>query len=250
MEKRLVHWQRYNHDEKGFNYLEIHEDGSLIDRRFQKRTGVPHLYEETDRLEKDIDAEIVIEKLNFPTPGKHEEKDIADHVEKMKTFPVEEWQSARGEAERYQDGSEEDMSVDYHSLLVIGKEDLPDHLQAALFRTMFPIVKFRIEKEEGVVFRKKDPERLAVRFVPELNERLYFYLYAKEKHLSTTGDALFALHTQQCEEGFCETDFEGYVDNMVQAISADLGRYHDLIVTQRNRRAMIDTDDTGDLYPR
>ncbi len=250
MEKRMVHWQRYNHDEEGFNYLEIHEDGTLFDRRFEKSAGDPHIYDETERKEWRPAASIIIERLDFPVPGKHKEEDVAAHTEKVKAFPVEEWQTARREADRHQDGSEDDMRVDFHSLLVIEKADLPPHLQEVLKRTMYPIVKFRIEKEEGVVLRKKDPERLAVRFVPELNEHLYFYLHAKEKHLATTGDRLFALHTQQCEEGFCETDFEGYVESMVQAISADPERYHDLMVRQRNRRAMIDTDETGDLYPR
>ena len=250
MEKRLVHWQRYDYDETGFNYLQIYEDGTLIDRRFQKKTAAPYLYVEEKRDERKLKAAIVIERLDFPTPGKHQEEDIATHIEKVQTFPVEEWPSARKEAERYQDDSKEDMSVDYHSLLVIEKEDLPKRLPVVLTRTMFPIVKFRIEKEEGVVLRKKDPERLAVRFVPELNEHLYFYLHAKEKHLATTGDRLFALHTRQCEEGFCETDFVTYVDNMVKNISEDPERYHDLMVRQRNRRAMIDTDETGDLYPR
>lgn len=250
MEKRLVHWQRYNHDETGFGYLEIFEDGNIIDRHYQKRTDDPHRYQETKKNSWEGKASIVIEKLAFPAAGKHDEEEVPAHVEKVKTFPVEEWPLARKEAERYQDHSEDDLRIDYHSVLVIEEQSLPEHLRGVLSRTMFPIVKFRIEREEGVVIRKKDPERLAVRFVPELNEHLYFYLHAKEKHLATTGDALFALHTQQCEEGFCESDFEGYVADMVRVISEDPERYHDLMVKQRNRRAMIDTDDIGDLYPR
>ncbi len=250
MEKRMLHWQRYNLDETGFNYVEIYEDGEVRDRRFKKRHDKPYLYDEVETDTTQVDANILIEKLSIPQEGKITESEVQSCLETVERFPASEWASAREMVERLQSESQQDLRVDYHSLLEFDRQALPEALRKEVERTKLPIVPFRVEHQDGIFVRKEEPERLSIRFVPELNERLYFYLHAREKHLSTTGDRLFALHTQQCEEGFCEADFESYVEDMVRAFTEDPERYHDLIVKQRNRRAMIDTDEIGDLYPR
>ncbi len=250
MEAKMVHWQRYCYDEHGFRLLEVFENGRVMVRHFVKREDEFHLYKETRREDFHVQGNIEVEKVDFGNDGKLHEKELLKHVETIRQYPLEEWTEARTHVLRLQDESASHLSHDYHSLLHLDEDSLSNELKDTLTRRHFPIVKFRFENKGGMLFREEYPERLEIRFGPELNERLYFYLHTRQQHLTTTGDNLFALHTKHCAADFCETDYEGYIDAMIEEVRNHPRRYHDLITKQRDRRAMIETDETGDLYPR
>ncbi len=250
MEAKMVHWQRFHYDEHGFELLEVFEDGKIMVRRFQKRDDDTRFYKETKREDFTAHGKIVVEKADFGREGKIQDKELSQKVETVKEYPLEEWQEARKHVQKLQDDSADSVTHDYHSLLLVEGENLSTELKDMLVGRVFPIMKFRFENRGGTLYKETYPERLEIRFLPELNERLYFYLHAKQQHLTTTGDNLFALHTKHCDADFCETDFKDYIESMLEEIRNQPVRYHDLITKQRDRRAMIETDDIGDLYPR
>ncbi|MFP4078701.1 MAG: hypothetical protein ACLFUQ_06120 [Candidatus Izemoplasmataceae bacterium] len=250
MEPKIVYWKRYGFNDYGFSLVEIFEDGHLLDRSFKALNDARMMFRETKSETHEIEGEILVERVDFTDEGRLHVHEVDDHAETMKTYPLDDWQKARRDVEKLQDDSINNMRHDYDSLIQIKKSTLPEHLQSVVEGDHFPIVKFRYEKEGKTLIRKRYPERLEIRFVPEINERLYFDLLTETNHLTTTGDNIFAIHTQDCEKDFCVTDFEDYIATMLKKISDNPDHYHDLILKQRERRVKIDTEEMGDLYPR
>ncbi len=250
MEPKIVYWRRYDFNDHGYKLVEVFENGKVLDRSFKALNDARMMFRETDQSTHEVEGDILIERVDFTNDGRLPVNDVKEQSETMKTYALSDWQKARRDAEKLQDDSVDNMRHDYHSLLEIDKAALPEHLQAIVEKTAFPIVKFRYEKEGKTLIRKRYPERLEVRFVPEINERIYFDLLTETNHLTTTGDNIFAIHTQDCKTDFCVTDFEDYIANMLKNMKENPEHYHDLILKQRERRVQIDTEEMGDLYPR
>lgn len=250
MEPKIVHWQRYDFNDYGFSLVEIFEDGRILDRSFKALNDGRMMFEEKRNEKHELKGEIVVERVDFTDEGRLPVDEVEDHAETMKTYSLEQWQKARRDIEKLQDDSIDNMRHDYDSLLVIDRGSLPDDLKKVVTKDDFPIVKFRYDKEGKTLVRKRYPERLEVRFVPEINERIYFDLLTENNHLTTTGDNIFAIHTQDCKADFCVTDFEDYIATMLRNMKENPNYYHDLILKQRERRVQIDTEEMGDLYPR
>ena len=250
METKIVFWKQYDVDEDTFSLLEVFEDGRVLDRSFKAQKKGRRLFDETNRKSYTLNAEILIEKIEFDKDGKLEVNKFDKNTEIYQTFTLNQWQKARKVIEKLQDDTIENMCVDYHSIIHLKKDTLPEHLRKLLNKKHFTIVNFRYEKEGSTLIKKRYPERLETRFVPQINERIYFDLLTENNHLTTTGDNIFALHTQDCEKDFCVTDFEDYIANMLKKIKDNPKHYQALFMKQRTRRVEIDTEQTGDLFPR
>jgi len=250
MEQKIVYWKQYDIHEDTFSLVEVFEDGHVLDRSFEAEKKGLKRFTETNRETHDLNGSIHIEKITFDKEGKLDVDRFDNSTEVHKTFKTDEWQTARKEVEKLQDDTIEDMQIDYHSVLCIEEKGVPEKLLKLFGGTKFVIVNFRYEKQGSTLVKKRYPERLETRFVPEINERIYFDLHTESNHLTTTGDNIFALHTQDCEKDFCVSDFEDYISIMLKKIKDNPKYYQDLIMKQRNRRVEIDTEQTGDLFPR
>jgi len=250
MEPKIVYWKQYDIHEDTFSLVEVFEDGHVLDRSFKAEKKGLKSYSEEGRETHDLHGNIHIEKITFAKEGKLDVDKFDNSTEVHKTFKTDEWQKARKDVESLQDDTIEDMQVDYHSILAIDEKGVSEKLLKLFGGTKFVIVNFRYEKQGSTLVKKRYPERLETRFVPEINERIYFDLHTENNHLTTTGDNIFALHTQDCEKDFCVSDFEDYISIMLKKIKDNPKYYQDLIMKQRNRRVEIDTEQTGDLFPR
>lgn len=250
MDSKVVFWKRYKFEETGFNVLEICEDGTALDRRFEKQDENHWLYKEVRRDAHQLKGKILIEQIDFGDDGKINESDLAKSIKTVETYELSQWSEARDRAQTRQNLTIESLKEDFHSVIDIEESSVPSSLKQHLPHLNFPIIKFRYENEMGVIMRKAKPRRIETRFVPEINETIYFYLDAGQENLTTTGDNIFSIDTKHCEPDFCESDFDAYIIKMIQEMKNDPKTYHEMFVTQRNRMAMLDTDVIGDLYPR
>lgn len=250
MERKVVFWKRFAYKESGYKVLEICDDGTALLRTFENQKDEDWLYKEVDQDETPLQGKILIEHVDFGEDGKIKAEALPNKVKTMETYELKDFASARDRVQTRQNLSLSTLKEDYHSILVLEPSSIPEHIKNLLPDTTFPIIKFRYENDNGVLLRKEKPRRLETRFIPELNETIYFYLDTGQENLTTTGDNIFSIDTKHCEPGFCETDFDAYIQDMVKDMKANLKQYHDLFVRQRNRMAMLDTDVIGDLYPR
>ncbi len=250
MEKKRIHWKRYNHAETGFKLIEVMEDGEIVKRTHGECHDEDKFYCEKDRETFDAGKEIRLDKVDFGKDHKLEKDDIADAVKVLETFEPGDWQAARERVKQFQKEVEDDLSTDYHTLLVLDADKLDAETNEVLKETKFPIVLCRYKRKNSTMIRVKHPDEVRVEYVAALDEKLYFHHHPESKHLNMTGDDLFALHAVYYKDEDTENVFDRYVDDMLKDVHDNIKYYRRLIDQQRNRRAMHDTDMTGDLYPK
>jgi hypothetical protein len=250
MQKKIVYWKTYNQSETGYTLVEIYEDGTLLKRRFEKNQKDPFTYKELSSTPCDSKGEIVLEQITFDEASKVSKHHLPENLKRLETYALKDWKDARKKIRSLQKEALDNLSIDYHTVLKLDQESICDDIRDELDRFEFPIVKYRVVSDGDYLKRKKYPEQLSIEFFPSLNEKLYFHHIPENKHLNMSGDNLFALDTTYTEGIEDEEHFWTYIHEMLNKVSVNLKHYQTLITKQRERRAMLETDVLGDLYPR
>ena len=250
MKARVVYWKRHDYTENGFKLIEVLENGTIIRRTFAKSNNKQMIFNETHREDYQAKGSIAVEKIDFGSDGQLKKSSCEDKISVVSSFDLSDWETAKQTVLNYQKETEDNLNIDYHTMLYLEKDSVLTFLKQGLKRYDFPIIKFRFNYDADYFKREKYPEKLEIVFVPLLNEKLYFHYFPESDHLSMTGDDLFALDIRECSEKVPCVSFLDYVDEKIEAVNNNPKYYQTLINKQRERRAMLDTDVTGDLYPR
>ncbi len=250
MRPKIVYWKRFNYRESGFDLAEIFEDGKLVIRKFINHKNDEQYYEEVDVKTIDLQGEIRIEKVEFGNEDFLSKTDLLKRISVTETFDIAEWETARETIRQLQKDTIDQLDIDYHSMLVLDENLFPEEVRAQFERFDYPIVKFRFNFDKEKIKRLEYPEKISIEFIPELNEKLYFHHFPQNNLLTMTGDDLFALHTEYHEEKITDETFLDYIFKMTDNIAKNKRYYRELVNKQRERRAMLETDIIGDLYPR
>lgn len=251
MNASIVFWQRQNYSEKGFTLIEISEDAKLYKRVFKNFAGdyKDLCFEEKDCETKDLDATIEIRKVEFGDDSRIEKDDIYTKSEVVKTFTADKWQDARTYVRDMQDEVKTNEHVDYFSDIVFDKDVLSSYINGD-FKARHTVVPLRVDNQNSHFKREIDADQFAVIYVPVINEKIYFHHTLTTNHVSVTGDNLFDLDTKATHANLEEGSLLEYIETIRNDIESDPNRYRKLITQQRKRRAMVDTDVIGDLFPR
>jgi len=250
MQRRIVYWKRHSYSESGFDLVEFFEDGQILKRRFERDKDNTTLYKETQNQVVTAKGQIVIEKVTFDQDGHLKKAELSKHTEALETYAPEDWQKARKKVRKLQEKVKDDLTTDYHSLLKLEENSIPEETLKLTDRTQFPIVKYRVRSDKETLMRKEAPEQVSVEFIPVLNEKLYFHYIPKTKHCNVSGTELFALETYDCKNNTTEEEFWDFMDSVLKKVHGNEEKYRALIDAQREQRAMHETDVLGDLYPR
>jgi len=250
MRPRLLHWERKNFHANQFDLVEFYEHGEVLKRTFQKQVTDFVYYEETHQETYKIKGKIRLDKVTFDEHHKLLNKDLVNNTQEIKTFEVTKWKEAEEYIRKLHDDTVKDLSSDYRLVFVVDAESQTDENPLPKERKEFQITFFRAVTTTQYIQRLENPENLAIIFVPELNESLYFHYIPEANHITLTGDNLFALSTKVVKNKLNEYEFFDTVQVMLEDVKDNIKYYHTLIIKQRDRRAMLETDIMGDLYPR
>ncbi len=250
MRPRLIHWERKNYRSNEFDLIEFYENGEVLKRTFQKQVKDYVYYEETLKETYQIKGKIRLDKVTFDEHQKLQNIDLIKNKQEIKNFEVEHWEEAQEYIRKLHDDTVHDLTTDYRLVFVVDKESQTDENPLPKERKEFQITYFRAVTTTQYIHRLENPENLAIIFVPELNESLYFHYIPEANHITLTGDNLFALSTKVVKNKLNEYEFFETVQDMLKDVKENIKYYHMLIIKQRDRRAMLETDVMGDLYPR
>jgi hypothetical protein len=251
MNASIVFWQRQNYSEKGFTLIEISEDAKLYKRVFKNFAGdyKDLCFEEKDCETKALDATIEIRKVDFGKDSRIKKEDIHTKSEVIKTFDSNKWQEARDYVRKMQDKVKDNEHMDYFSDIVFDKNVLSTYINGEV-KARHTIVPLRVDNENSHFKREIDADQFAVIYVPVINEKIYFHHTLTTNHVSVTGDNLFDLDTEATHANLDEESLLEYIETIRKDIEDNPDHYRKLITQQRKRRAMVDTDVIGDLFPR
>lgn len=252
MKRKRLYSERLHYNEQGFDVIDVCEDGTVLTRHFVKtsKSGHYHTYKETERSSFKPEGKIRIDKVDFSNEPKIRKTEFENHLTTIATFTLDEWKEARKQVVELQKETEDDLTVDYQSVLELDESSVKERIPSPSNKKAFTIVSVRATMHYATIERTKHPEQLAFVYIPELNENLYINHIPGHKHITVTGDNLFALETRQTDETLSDDDFWRTVETIEAQIVENLEYYRSLINKQRERRAAIDTDAIGDLYPR
>jgi hypothetical protein len=250
MQPRVIHWERKNYSNNQFDLIEFYETGEVVKRTFQKQVEDFVSYEEKDKKTFQVQGHIRLDKVMFDENHKLLNKDLSKNKQEIKTFESSEWENAEEYIRQLQDETSDDLSTDFRLVFVVNQESLSNDVPLPKERKEYQITYFRAVTTTQYIHRLKHPENLAIIFIPELNESLYFHYIPDNDHITLTGDNLFALNTKIVDHKLNEYTFYETVIDMLKEIKNNIQYYHTLIIKQRDRRAMLETDVMGDLYPR
>ena len=250
MRPRIIHWERKNYSTNQFDLVEFYETGEVIKRTFQKQVKDFVYYKEQTKKSYLVKGIIRVDKVTFNNQHKLFNIDLPQNKQEIKKFDVEDWQKAEKYIRQLQDDTSRDLSTDYRLVFVVDDGSLKDDTPLPKGRKEYQITYFRAITTTQYIHRLEYPENLAIVFVPELNESLYFHYIPDNDHITLTGENLFALRTNIVKEKLNEYVFFETVQDMIEDVKNNLEYYHTLIIKQRDRRAMLETDVMGDLYPR
>jgi hypothetical protein len=251
MNASIVYWQRQNYSEKGFTLIEISEDAKLYKRVFKNFAGdyKDLCFEEKDCETKTLDGTIEIRKVDFGKDSKIKKADIYSSSEVIKTFDASQWQEARTHVRHLQNEVKENIHIDYFSDIVFDDKVLSNYINGEV-KAQHTIVPLRVDNENSHFKREIDADQFAVIYVPVINEKIYFHHTLSTNHVSVTGDNLFDLDTKATHANLEEESLLEYIETIRSDIEDNPDHYRKLITQQRKRRAMVDTDVIGDLFPR
>ncbi len=251
MERNVVYWERQHYSENGFTLIEVLEDGTLNQRKFLRQDGDyrEHCFEESQCETLNLNGKIIVQKVKFDEKGILSKDALDNNVEDVATFNVEDWQAARKKVRELQKKAADDLSSDYRSILYLDSDLAYKQIKKSK-DDYFPIIPCRVKVTNGTLKREKHPEQMFAIYVPVLNEVLYFHHMPKHNHISITGDQLFALDTKITEKPLDEEAFLTYIYEKKHEIEQNDKYYRDLIDSQREKRAFMETETIGDLFPR
>lgn len=251
MNASIVFWQRQNYSEKGFTLIEISEDAKLYKRVFKNFAGdyKDLCFEEKDCETKELDGTIEIRKVDFGDDSRIKKDDIYTKSDIVKTFDADKWQDARAYVRTMQSEVKDNEHVDYFSDIVFDADVLSAYIKGDV-HIRYTIVPLRVNNQNAHFKREINADQFAVIYVPIINEKIYFHHTLSTNHVSVTGDNLFDLDTQATHANLAEGSLLEYIETIRNDIEDDPNRYRKLITEQRKRRAMVDTDVIGDLFPR
>lgn len=251
MEKNVVYWERQNYSETGFTLIEILEDGTLNQRKFLKQDGDyrDQCFEEAQCETLNLNGHIIIQKVAFDKDGRLKKEALDDNLEDVESYDVNAWKDARKKVRELQHRVDNDMNVDYCSILRLDSELISKKIKKTDKKT-FPLIPCRVSISNGTMKREKHPEQMIAIYAPVLNETLYFHHMPKHNHIAITGDQLFALDTKITKKPLNDEDFLAYVYEKKDEIEKNEKYYRTLIDAQREKRAFMDAETIGDLFPR
>ena len=250
MKLKTIYWKRFKFNETGYELIEIREDGTLLHKRLKRSDDTGLYYSLTNEDKYQLSGSINIEQLDFKDQKYIKKTEITQHQKVLKSYPLTAWKEAREDVYKLQKDTENDLTVDVHSVMNIELDTVPEALQNLLDHHVFPIVKYRFNYNESTFSRTALTSFQTVEFSPVLNEKLYFHYIPENKYLTMSGDNLFALHTEYSKTPINDLGFTNYVQERLADIQKNKRYYKTLIIAQRERRAMFETDTIGDLYPR
>jgi hypothetical protein len=250
MRPRLIHWERKNYSTNQFDLIELYETGEVVKRTFQKQVDDFVSYEESDRKVFNIKGHIRVDKIMFNEDHKLLNRNLVNNKQQIKTFDSTDWEDAQKYLRQLHNDTNDDLTTDFRLVFVVDQDSFTEETPLPKEIKEYQITFFRAVTTTQYIHRLKNPENLAIVFVPELNESLYFHYIPDNNHITLTGDNLFALSTKVVDHKLNEHDFYEIVNGMLDDIKNNIQYYHTLIVKQRDRRAMLETDVMGDLYPR
>ncbi len=250
MYPKIVYWKRFNYTEVGYKLIEVSENGQLLQRTFKRNTKNEEFFEELESKTIQLKGKINLEKIQLDSDYCVLKSEFKNRLELLSTYSLDQWTDARDRVVQLQNDSENDLTVDYHTVLVIDPASMNDELSEQFERFEFPIVKFRFNFNDDCFQRRKYAAYSAVEFSPTINEKLYFHYIPESQYLTMTGDDLFALHTETVKDRLSEEGFVKYIQTRKADVEKNNTFYRTLIIQQRERRAMLETEVIGDLYPR
>lgn len=250
MRPRLIHWERKNYHANQFDLIEFYENGEVQKRTFKKHVEDYVYYKEEHTKTFQVQGKIRLDKVTFNSEHKLLNTELGSNYEELKSFDVSDWKKAEKEIRELQDHSNSDLTLDYRLVFIVDVDSLSNDNPLPKERKEYQITFFRAITTTQYIHRLENPENLAIIFAPELNESLYFHYIPESNHITLTGDNLFALSTNVVKQKLNEYDFYETVQEMLAEVNSNIRYYHTLITKQRDRRAMLETDVMGDLYPR
>ncbi len=249
MKPRVLHWERRNYHEDGFDLVELYEDGTVMVRTFERDTDAFEHFNETDRKESTIDGTIHIERIPFGKDGTLKKTELAQVAKREESFPVAKWKEARKRIREMQGTCALDQSCDCRSILEVDQDTI-DGAPLSSVRKTYPVQFVRAFINVTTIRRNPNPDMDTTIFVPTMNEVLFFHYVPETRHYTITGDGLFPVETGTTDNALDEDGFNDFVAEKAKNIESNHTHYRQLINRQRERRAMIETDEAGDLYPR
>ncbi|MEC9484242.1 MAG: hypothetical protein UMR38_00015 [Candidatus Izemoplasma sp.] len=250
MKPRALYTERIKYNSNGFELVRFYEDGNVTHQKFVHDDHGYSSFHTTESNTYEVDGNIILQEVHFDDENKRLNTELSDHIKVLDTFSKEEYEKAHKKLMALHKETHEDLSVDYRLVFELDLQNLDKGIPVPREVKTYPITYFRATTNIKEIERKKDPENLAIRFIPTMNESLYFHYIPNNDHITMTGDNLFALDTRQLDNKLSEQEFVDYVDKMVEDVKDNTDYYQSLIKSQRNRRASLETDEMGDLYPR
>lgn len=250
MKPRLLYKNRLKYTAGEFELVRLYEDGTVLQNHYTHNQDYLSSYRETNELSFQVKGTILLQEVTFDKDHKRKNTDLLKHTKTIDSFSEKDYIKAHQALMKYHDETLDNLSVDYRLMFELDFDSLTEETPIPKEVKTYPITYFRATTNVSEIERKKHPENLAIRFVPTMNESLYFHYIPANDHITMTGDELFALATRQVDKKLSEQEFVDFIDEMVQEVKEKESYYLSLIVSQRKRRASLETDEMGDLYPR
>lgn len=250
MKPRLLYKNRLNYTAGEFELVRLYEDGTVLQNHYTHNQDYLSSYRETNEQSFEVKGTILLQEVQFDQNNKRKNTDLSNHIKTIQSFKEKDYVKAHQALMKYHSDTIEDLSIDYRLMFELDLDSLTKDTPIPKAVKTYPITYFRATTNVSEIERKKHPENLAIRFIPTMNESLYFHYIPANDHITMTGDDLFALATRQVDKKLSEQEFVDYIDEMIQEVKANESYYLSLIVSQRKRRASLETDEMGDLYPR
>lgn len=250
MKPRVLTSERIKYNANGYELVRLYEDGTVLHTSYEHNKNDYASFHETNKKEYQVNGKLLLQEVTFDDDNKRKNTDLGKHTKTLKKFNEKDYTKAHEELIKLQKETHDNLSVDYRLLFELDEKSVKEDVPIPKEVKTYPVTYFRATTNIAEIERKKYPENLAIRFVPTMNESLYFHYIPNNDHITMTGDNLFALATRHVKTKLSEQQFVDYVDAMVDEVENHAEYYHSLIKFQRNRRASLETDEAGDLYPR
>ncbi len=249
MQPRVLHWERRNYHEDGFDLVQLFEDGTVLLRSYTRDTDAFEHFNETSRQTFSIDGTIHLERIDFGDDGTLKKTELVQRAHRVESYPLPQWQTARKKIRDMQSTCALDQSCDGRSLLEVEAKSVKATPLSSVRKT-YPIQFVRARINVTTIQRNPSPDLDDTVFIPTMNEVLFFHYSPKTNQLTISGDGLFPVETTLTDETLDADSFYDVMMRKANHIEAHHTHYRQLITAQRERRAMIETDAAGDLFPR
>ena len=250
MKPRVLKSERIKYNANGYELVRLYEDGTVLHNSYEHNKNDYASFHVTDSKKYQVKGTLLLQEVTFDENNKRKNNELKKHTKTLKKFSEKDYVKAHEELVQLHKDTLENLDVDYRLIFELDLDSVKKDVPIPKEVKTYPVTYFRATTNIAEIERKKHPENLAIRFVPTMNESLYFHYIPNNDHITMTGDNLFALATRHVKTKLSEQQFVEYVDAMVDEVENHAEYYHSLIKYQRNRRASLETDEAGDLYAR